>query len=163
MNQSLISEQVRQIAAQAAADENLELVHVEFVGAKSRNPTVRIFIDKAEGVTLDDCASVSRRVGMILDERETIPAGYLLEVSSPGIERGLYNLQDFAKFSGQKAKVKTHKAVGGQKNFRGTIIKVDGDEIVFDDRTNGTVKFPFESVAKANLEVDFEEELKGNK
>lgn len=159
MSNSLINDKVRQVAESVVKDKGLELVHVETVGTQ-RKPTVRIFIDKPGGVTIEDCSNVSREVGAVLDAEDLIPSAYLLEVSSPGIERQLYSLQDFVKFSGQMAKVKTQTDVNGQKNFRGRILTVEGEEIVFEDRTSGTVRFPYSAVAKANLEVDFEEELK---
>jgi ribosome maturation factor RimP len=161
MNKGLITERVREIAAGAAAEKNLELVHVEMVGAAS-NPTVRIFIDKPGGVTLDDCSELSRSVEAVLDAEDFIPSAYTLEVSSPGLERGLYRLEDFERFAGNPAKVKTVEPVNGQKNFRGRIIEVKDGEIVFEDKTSGTVRFPYAAVAKANLEIDFDEELKRN-
>lgn len=161
MNKGLITERVREIAAGAADEKNLELVHVEMVGAAS-NPTVRIFIDKPGGVTLDDCSELSRSVEAVLDAEDFIPSAYTLEVSSPGLERGLYRLEDFERFAGNPAKVKTVEPVNGQKNFRGRIIEVKDGEIVFEDKTSGTVRFPYAAVAKANLEIDFDEELKRN-
>jgi ribosome maturation factor RimP len=161
MNKGLITERVREIAAAAADEKNLELVHVEMVGAAS-NPTVRIFIDKPGGVTLDDCSELSRSVEAVLDAEDFIPSAYTLEVSSPGLERGLYRLEDFERFAGNPAKVKTVEPVNGQKNFRGRIIEVKDGEIVFEDKTSGTVRFPYAAVAKANLEIDFDEELKRN-
>ena len=159
MNKGLITEKIKTIAENAASEENLELVHVEMIGSV-KNPTVRVFIDKPEGVTIDDCANVSRRMSAILDAEDFIPSSYMLEVSSPGLERELYSLKDFEKFAGNLAKVKTTQPVGGQKNFSGRIVEVKGEEIVFEDKTNGMVQFPYNTVAKANLEVDFEEELK---
>ena len=161
MNKGLITEKIREIAETAASGEGLELVHVEMVGTP-RKPTLRIFIDKPEGVTLDDCSNVSRRVSDVLDADDFIPSAYLLEVSSPGLERELYSLKDFEKFAGQLAKVKITNPVNGQKNFRGRITEVKGEEIIFEDKTSGTVQFPYNTVAKANLEIDFEEELKRN-
>lgn len=159
MNKELITEKIRRIAATAASEESLELVHVEIIGSV-KNPTVRIFIDKPDGVTLDDCSNISRKVGAVLDADDFIPAAYLLEVSSPGLERELYSLRDFEKYAGNLAKVKTTHPVGGQKNFRGRITEVKGEEIVFEDKTSGTVRFPYNMVAKANLELDLDEELK---
>lgn len=159
MNKGLITEKIKTIAENAANEENLELVHVEMIGSV-KNPTLRIFIDKPEGVTVDDCANVSRRMSAVLDAEDFIPSSYMLEVSSPGLERELYSLKDFEKFAGNMAKVKTTQPVNGQKNFSGRIIEIKGEEIVFEDKTNGTVQFPYNTVAKANLEVDFEEELK---
>ena len=159
MSNSLIADKIKQVAANVTQDKQLELVHAEVVGTQ-RKPTVRIFIDKPGGVTVEDCSQVSREVGAILDAEDLIPSAYLLEVSSPGIERQLYSLQDFEKFAGQMAKVKTNAPINGQKNFRGKIVSVTGEEIAFEDKTSGSVSFPYSAVAKANLEVDFEEELR---
>ncbi len=155
----LIDERIKEIAARAAAENNLELVHTQIVGA-SKSLTVRVFIDKPGGVTHDDCSTLSRQLDRILDAEDFIPGNYLLEVSSPGLERELYSLSDFAKFSGGLAKVKTNQPIDGQKNFRGRIGGVENDEIVFEDKTRGTIRFPYSAVAKANLEIDLEEELK---
>jgi ribosome maturation factor RimP len=153
------AERIQEIAGRVAADNNLELVHVDVLGAE-RSPTVRIFIDKEGGVTHDDCSVVSRQVGAALDEEDFISSAYVLEVSSPGLERQLYSLKDFERFAGNLAKVKTYKPVNGQRNFRGRINRVEGEEIIFDDKTNGEARFPFSAVAKANLEIDIEEEFK---
>lgn len=159
MNKDLIIEKIRAIAETVANAENLELVHVEMIGA-AKNPTLRIFIDKPDGVTLDDCSNVSRQMSQILDADDFIPTAYTLEVSSPGLERELYSLKDFEKYAGNLAKVKTKHPINGQKNFRGRIMEVKGEEIFFEDVTNGTVQFPYNTVAKANLELDLDEELK---
>lgn len=157
----LMDERIREIAVRTAEENSLELIQVEIVGS-TKNPTVRIFIDKPGGVAHEDCSTVSRRIEMLLDAEDFLPAAYLLEVSSPGLERELYNLKDFERFAGNLAKVKTNQAVDGQKNFRGRIVGVEDEEIVFEDKTKGTVRFPYSAVAKANLEVDLHEELKRN-
>jgi len=157
----IVSERIQEMAAQVAADNGVELVHIEEKGTgKSR--TLRVFIDKPEGVSIEDCSTVSREFGDLLDAEDLIHTEYILEVSSPGLERELYSLKDFERFAGSLAKVKTHKPVNGQKNFRGKISKVEGEEIFFDDRTSGEVSFPYDAVAKANLEFDLEAELKSN-
>ena len=157
-----VNEQVREIAASVAEESGLEFVHAETVGA-NKNLTVRVFIEKEGGVTHEDCELVSRNIEKILDDDDFIPSGYLLEVSSPGLERGLYSLKDFEKFAQHPAKVKTDKPIDGQKNFRGRIVGIESEEIIFDDKTKGTVRFPYSAVAKANLEIDLEEELKSKK
>lgn len=158
----LIDERIRVIAARVAAESKTELVHTQIVGA-SNNLTVRVFIDKEGGVTHEDCVSVSRKIDEILDAEDFIPDNYLLEVSSPGLERELYSLKDFEKFIGSLAKVKTNQPIEGQRNFRGRIVAVENDEIVFEDKAKGTVRFSFSAVAKANLEIDLEAELKRDK
>ena len=150
---------VREVAARAAAERGLELVHVEFAGG-ARAPVVRVFIDKPGGVTHADCSELSTHVGTVLDVEDFIPAAYTLEVSSPGLERGLYNREDFERFAGRLAKLKARNPVGGQRNFRGRIEGVEGDEILFEDKTTGRVRVPLSEVAKANLEIDVEEEFR---
>jgi ribosome maturation factor RimP len=158
MEQS-IPERIEKIAAEAARENGVEFVHSEIVGAK-RNMTIRVYIDKEGGVSVEDCSAVSRSVESVLDADDFIPTAYMLEVSSPGLERGLYSIDDYRKFAGKKAKVKTGEAINGQTNFTGRIVEVDGGDIVFEDKTNGTVRIPFPSVAKANLRVDLADEFK---
>ncbi len=159
MGKQSIEQRIREIAAQVAEENNLELVHSEVVGAV-KNRTVRIFIDKPDGVSHGDCAIVSNRVGEIIEEEDFIPTAYILEVSSPGLERGLYNLKDFEKFIGKPARFKTYQAINGQKNYSGKIVGIEDGEIVFEDKTSGILKISFSAIAKANLEIDLEEEFK---
>ena len=159
MGSGSIAERVREIADRVAIDHGLELVHAEVAGPEGK-PIVRIFIDKPGGVTHADCSEVSEYLGTILDVEDFIHAAYTLEVSSPGLERGLYKKSDFERFAGSRAKIKTSSAIGGQRNFRGRLIGVDDDNVLFDDRTNGRVRIPLNAIAKANLEIDFEEELR---
>jgi ribosome maturation factor RimP len=158
---SSVSERIREIAAQAAEENGLELVHAQVAGT-SKKLVITVFIDKQGGVTHEDCSKVSRKLDAILDAEDFIPSAYLLEISSPGLERGLYSQKDFEKFVGSPAKVKIAAPINGQKNFRGRIKVVEGDEIVFEDKTSGTIRFPYSAVAKANLEIDLDEELKRN-
>ena len=159
MGNDSIAERVQEIAERVAIDHGLELVHAEVAGPDNK-PIVRVFIDKPQGVTHDDCSEVSTHMGTILDVEDFIHATYTLEVSSPGIERGLYKRADYERFTGSNAKLKTRQPIGGQRNFRGKLLGLDGDEIIFDDRTNGRVQIPLDLVTKANLEVDVEEELR---
>lgn len=158
---SSISEKIGEIAAHTAEENGLELVHTQVVNTGKRL-TITVFIDKPGGVTHEDCSKVSRKLDTILETENVVPLTYLLEVSSPGLERQLYSQKDFEKFAGSLAKVKTVTAINGQKNFRGRIQAVENDEIIFDDKTSGTIRFPYKIVAKANLEIDLDEELKRN-
>jgi ribosome maturation factor RimP len=159
MSKPLVNERIREMAAAVAANNGLELVHVEEKGT-GKSKTLRVFIDKPEGVSIEDCSVVSREFGDLLDAEDLIHTEYILEVSSPGLERELYSLKDFERFAGSLARVKTKQPLNGQKNFRGKISRVEGEEIFFEDVTNGAVSFPYGAVAKANLEFDFEAELK---
>lgn len=162
MSKRSIEQKIREVAEQVAEKNGLELVHAEIVGAV-KDKKVRIFIDKPDGVTHEDCVAVSRGVDEVLEEDDIIPTAYVLEVSSPGLERGLYKLADFEKFAGNLAGLKTYQAINGQKNYRGRIIGIENEDVLFDDLTNGEVKIPHSAIAKANLEIDVEEELKREK
>ena len=159
MGDKSIAERVRALAEQVTIDHGLELVHTEVAGPENK-PIVRIFIDKPDGVTHQDCSEVSLQLGTILDVEDFIHSSYTLEVSSPGLDRGLYKRADYERFAGSLAKVKTKRPIGNQRNFRGRLIGVDGDEVIFDDKTTGTVRIALDAIAKANLEVDFDQELR---
>lgn len=159
MADNSIAQRVQDIAEQVAIDHGIELVHAEVAGPENK-PIVRVFIDKPQGITHDDCSEVSLHLGTILDVEDFIHASYTLEVSSPGLERGLYKRGDYERFAGHMAKLKSRQPVNGQRNFRGRLLGIDGDEVLFDDRTNGRVRIPFELIMKANLEVDVSEDLK---
>ena len=159
MSPNSIEDRVRGIAENVTIDHGVELVHAEVVGPENK-PIVRIFIDKPGGITHEDCSEVSLHVGTILDVEDFIHAAYTLEVSSPGLDRGLYRKADYERFAGSLAKMRTNRAIGGQRNFRGRLVGLEGNEVLFEDRTSGRVAVPLESIAKANLEVDFEGELR---
>lgn len=154
-----IGERVEKIAASVTERFGIEFVHCQIAGSK-RNPTVRLIIDKPGGVTLEDCSRVSRDVEAVLDKDDFIPTAYVLEVSSPGIERELYKLADFERFSGQNARIKTAQPIGGQRNFAGRIAAVANGEIEFEDRTSGVVRIPYDLISKANLMADLTVDFK---
>ncbi|MGH9931565.1 MAG: ribosome maturation factor RimP [Pyrinomonadaceae bacterium] len=158
MGAGSIAERVQAIAERVAIDHGLELVHAEVAGPDNK-PIVRIFIDKPNGVTHKDCAEVSLHVGTVLDVEDFIHASYTLEVSSPGLERGLYKRSDYERFAGKPAKIRSRAPINGQRNFRGRILGIDGDEVRIEDRTSGLVRVDFDSIAKANLELEVEKEF----
>ena len=159
MGAKSIQERVREIADRVATDHGLELIHCEVAGPEGK-PILRVFIDKPSGVTHKDCSEVSLHLGTILDVEDFIHSAYTLEVSSPGLERGLYKREDFERFAGNLAKMRTSSAIGGQRNFRGQLLGVESNNVVLEDRTSGRVSIPLEAIAKANLEFDFEAELR---
>jgi ribosome maturation factor RimP len=149
---------IRDIALKATGDNGVEFVHLEIAGTK-RNQIVRIFADKDGGITIEDCSNVSKAVEAAMDADDFMPAAYVLEVSSPGLDRELYSLADFERFVGKLAKIKMKPGFDGPKGLNGHILKVQGNEITFDDRTTGELTFSYESVAKANLKIDIGQEL----
>src|SRR5205814_5633348 len=114
-------DQVRAIVERVAASQGLEVVELELRGGgKSR--MLRIFIDKPDGVTHEDCANLSREIGTILDVEDAIPGGsYTLEVSSPGLERKLVRPADYERFTGSRVKLTTRNPVNGNRVFEGKL------------------------------------------
>ena len=159
MGQGSIEGRLQAIAERVAIDHGLELVHAEVAGPEGK-PILRIYIDKPDGVTHEDCSQVSLHIGTVLDVEDFIHSPYTLEVSSPGLERGLYKQRDYERFTGRMAKIKSRVPIGGQRNFRGRILGLEGEQVILEDKTSGRVTVPLESIAKANLELDVEEEFR---
>jgi ribosome maturation factor RimP len=162
MDPRSVAERVREIAEQAAIDHGIELVHAEVAGPEG-SPVVRLFIDKPGGVTHDDCSKISHQVSTVLDVEDFIHSAYVLEVSSPGIERGLYKRADYERFVGSIAKIKARSPIKGQRNFRGRILGISNDNVIVEDRTSGPVELPLDGIVKANLEADVESELRARR
>jgi ribosome maturation factor RimP len=116
-------ERVREIAERVASSSGLELVDVEFRGG-GKSGMLRITIDKPAGVTHEDCANVSREVGTILDVEDAVPGSYLLEVSSPGLDRKLSRPAEFERFVGSLIKVTVREPINGNRHFEGRLQSV---------------------------------------
>lgn len=114
---------------------------------------LRIFIEKEGGVTIDDCEFVSREVGAILDVEDPIPASYVLEVSSPGLDRPLRDPKDFKRYIGKTARVVTSMPLQNQTFFVGDIENAGDDEVVLLLQSNKRVAIPYKIISKARLEV----------
>ena len=127
-----------------------ELVGVEFHGGEHHG-VLRVYIDKEDGITVDDCASVSRQVSAVLDVEDPIVIAYDLEVSSPGINRPLFKAGDYQKYAGQKAKIKLAVAQDGRKNFSGELQGINDKEHVLIEVDNEIFELPLHDIAKANL------------
>ncbi len=152
-----ILEKVRQLAMPLAAQEGLELVDVEIGGGGGRQ-TLRLYVDKPGGVSLDDCTAVSRAVSTALDVEDPIQGAYDLEVSSPGLDRPLRTPEHFQKFLGSKVRVKTFGPVPeceNRKTFVGILRGYEDSAVVVD--VDGKVfRIPQAQVSKANIEPVFE-------
>src|SRR6266480_2126777 len=155
-------DRVRDIAERVAASAGSEIVEVELRGGgKAR--MLRIFIDKPGGVTHEDCANLSREVGTILDVEDVIPGGsYLLEVSSPGLDRKLTRAADFERFRGHRMKLMTRQPVNNNRHFEGKLESFENGKLVLDmsvarrkmrpkDGQAPKVEIELANVEKANL------------
>jgi ribosome maturation factor RimP len=135
--------------------QGYELVDLEFKNEPGVGWVLRVFIDKASGVSLDDCAQVSRELSAVLDVDDAITMHYSLEVSSPGLNRPLKKEADFARFVGKKAKIRTRRPIGeARRNFSGTLVSV-GDGKVKIDVGDQVCEVPVDDVEKANLVYEF--------
>lgn len=128
-----------------------ELVRVLTIGQK--NPTLQIMIDRLDGqnITVDDCATASRAVSEVLDEKDPIPDQYSLELSSPGLDRPLTKIEHFNRFAGFEAKIETSIAVEGRKRFKGKLLAVDADNNIRLDMEGTEYSLPFDDISKAKL------------
>ena len=136
-------------------DSEIELVDVETAGT-SRGLVVRIFVDKPGGVSVEDCARLSRAVGDLFEAEGTVSGRYVLEVSSPGIDRPLRRPKDFERFTGETARVSTYEKIGGAHQHQGVLSGYDSeaDAVVLRDETGVSLTIPLGAIRKANLKRD---------
>ncbi len=145
-------EAVQAIAERVAASAGLEIVEVELRGGgKAR--MLRIVIDKPGGVTHEDCASLSREVGTILDVEDVVPgASYVLEVSSPGLDRKLFRAADYERFTGSRVKLTTRQPINGNRFFEGRLEKFQQGRLTLD--LSAARKKSRAGLAEQKLEID---------
>lgn len=151
---SLDREAIASVIERVVAREGLELVHWEMVGPPN-NFVMRIYIDKPGGVNHGDCSVVSEQVGLLLDVEELVQNRYTLEVSSPGIERGLYKPADYERFQGNRVKLKASEPINGQRNFRGKLAGIRDGVVRLEIDKVGEVEIPYDKIVKANIEYEF--------
>lgn len=154
----VVNPQLYQLIEQVVTAEGLELVHCEFSGGY-KQAILRVFIDRPpQGVTHQDCSFISGQLGAVLDVEDLISHKYVLEVSSPGVDRGLYKQSDYVRFAGEQIKLKTLQPIDGRRNFRGRLLGIEAEQVKLTDPSTGVVwLIPFDQIASANIEVDVEE------
>ena len=141
--------QVEALAEPLCASENLELVHIEYQ-REAGGRILRLYIDRPGGVALDDCVNVSRQLNDVLDVHLDDIGPYNLEVTSPGPERPLSKIQDYERFKGRLAKIKTFEPVNGQRNFRGILLGLIEESVSLSLNEN-TIVIPVGNISKARL------------
>lgn len=144
-----LAEKVEFLLRGAVEEQGLELVHVQFLGRR-RSPLLRVYIDKPGGVTLEDCQSVSRQAGVLLDVEDLISGRYVLEVSSPGLDRPLFRVEDYRRFAGREVRLVTREKIDSRHKFTGFIQDLR-DGVVELDCQDKTYRIPFGMIARANL------------
>jgi len=148
-----VVERIRTVAEPILAERGLELVEVEFQ-REGRGWILRLYMDRAGGVTLGDCQQVSEELGDHLDVEDLIDHPYHLEVSSPGLDRPLTREADFLRYAGKAVRITTHEAVEGQRNFRGRLAGLEDGMVLLDLAEGRRVRIPRGLIAKARLEIE---------
>lgn len=115
---------------------------------------LRVYIDKEGGVTIDDCEQVSREIEALLDVEDPIPGSYVLEVSSPGLDRPLKKPEDFMRYKGKTIRVVTTEPIGKQTFFIGEIEAATDDNVVLSLPRDKKITIPYENISRARLEVE---------
>lgn len=156
MDRTVLVDRVKEIAEPMLRSLGLELVEVEYAGS-ARSGTLRVFIDKQGGVTLDDCEKVSRYLSQALDVDDPIPHHYTFEVSSPGLDRPLKKRDDFSRSIGKKVKVKTSAPIENQKVFTGRLADFKEEKVTLylEEGKGKAIEIPFDQITQARLEVEF--------
>lgn len=131
-----------------------ELIGIECL-SRGHAMLLRIFIDRAAGIMVEDCERVSHQVSGVLEVEDPITSPYTLEVSSPGLDRPLFNAGQFAHYIGREARVRVHVPIGGRHNFRGTIVAVNGEDVRI-NVDGEEYLLEASNVDKANLVPQFE-------
>ena len=154
-------EHIRAIAERVARSHGLEIWDIVRLRER-QGQVVRVFIDRPgpaatpeESVSIEDCELVNREVGTILDVEDPLPFAYTLEVSSPGLDRPLREVNDYRRFAGRLAKVVVSEAIDNQKAFEGRLRGVEHDEVLLEARNGRVHRLPLRLITRGRLEVEF--------
>ena len=144
---------LRDLLEPAVTALGCELVGIEY-RPSGKHSLLRGYIDKPDGVTVDDCTAVSYQVSGLLDVEDPVPGHYTLEVSSPGLDRPLFQAHDFERFAGHEVKVRMRFPVEGQRNFRGLLQGLQEQQVVIQEQDGKRVSLPLEQIEQARLVPD---------
>lgn len=146
---SKISQAVAELAEPIVKEAGCDLWDVEYV-KEAGQWYLRVYIDREEGISIDDCERVSRALDPILDEKDPIPDSYIFEVSSAGLERSLKKPEHFARFMGETVEVKLYKAIDGTKSFSGILSAYEDGAVTIEQ---GESRLTFEKSQVANVHI----------
>lgn len=151
-DEGLWKAKIASLAERVAAATGMEVVLVEVkVGGRS---VVRVFIDRPGGVSLADCERFSKRLSVMLDVEDFLPFSYVLEVSSPGLDRPLTREEDYRRFAGRKARVRLRSAAAGRKNLQGKILGADRGRVRFELPSGDQLEVAVTEIERANLVIE---------
>lgn len=144
---------VQALIEPAVASMGYELVGVEYL-TQGKNSVLRVYIDRESGVNLDDCAKVSHQISGLLDVEDVVKGHYNLEISSPGLDRPLFNEAHFTKYLGRRVKLLLSVAVDGRRKFKGQLLEFSEGMVVLEVDGEQT-SIPFAKIDRANLIPEF--------
>ncbi|CAM2754887.1 ribosome maturation factor RimP [Legionella worsleiensis] len=147
----MMQDELVQLLAPTVESMGYELWGCEYL-SQGKHSLLRIYIDKPEGIGIEDCQEVSKQVSALLDVEDPIPGNYSLEISSPGIPRPLFNAEQYQRYTGQPVQVKTFKPVTGKRKLLGTIVCATERAVVL-DINNEHHEILFSNIVKAYLTV----------
>ena len=152
---------VRPVVERVARTHGLDIFDVQF-RREAGGMVLRVQLDRPgpaaraeDCVSVEDCAKVSRDLSVVLDVEDTVPVGYILEVSSPGLDRPLRSADDYGRFAGRRAKIVMREPVDGQTFFKGRLAGVDGGQVLIEGEDGRAHRVPMSVITRANLEVEF--------
>lgn len=148
-------EKIEALVSQVAQEEGVDLFDLAVVREGPRT-LVRVYLDREGGVNLGECESFSRKMSAVLDVHDPMPGPYVLEVSSPGLDRRLTKPAHFAAAAGRRVRISLHEPSEGSRNYVGTLLSADAEGVEL-ERDGRTYRFRYPEVRKANLEVSQEE------
>ncbi|MGC2062076.1 MAG: ribosome maturation factor RimP [Thermodesulfovibrionales bacterium] len=148
-----VKERLSELAGPVAGQLDVDIVDIELAG-NARRTLVRVFLDKPGGVTLEDCAKFSRALSAVLDVEDPISTRYVLEVSSPGLDRPLKTKKDFYRSIGKLARIVTREKIDGEAFLVGRIQAANEHTVAVLVDGSREVRIPFEQISKARLEIE---------
>jgi ribosome maturation factor RimP len=152
MEQGTLTKKIERTIAPMAQTMGYDIVRVLMLGAGTSRPTLQIMAERPDGTMLiDDCSRLSQAVSALLDVENLIEEAYVLEVSSPGIDRPLTRLKDFERYTGFETRIEMHTPQDGQRKFKGILRGIDGDLILLEQENGTTARLPFGELDKAKL------------
>jgi ribosome maturation factor RimP len=148
-----MSEKIEEMIRPVVNGLGCQLWGIEIL-SQGKYSVLKIYIDAEKGIEVDDCARISRQVSALLDVEEPFKGNYTLEVSSPGLDRRLFELDQYDAYKGAQVKLSLRRPYEGRRRFTGILCGIEGEDVVLRSDSNEEILFPFEQIDRANIIPD---------
>ena len=148
MKEDILFEKIKETASNVLRDNGIELVDMIY-RREGSVMVLRVLADMESGITIDECARMNEAIGEVLDKGDVIPEKYILEVSSPGLDRPLKTKKDFLRLKGKRIRIHAYEPIEGRKEFVGLLESVEEDNIAISDENSKLTKIPLNKISKA--------------